>query len=475
MVIEKSRNLSSTFNRKDISAMEAKLLKEIPDTEFDKAMDAANRGDYGPVLEHLGFKLPAEGGMTPDLKKSLLSAVGKLYPENRRFKFRLDELLVQEVFNSVPDPQFDTSGEPTGGNTKNHDWPIVLEDHVEEMDDCTFETIRAGLGFMFNSKSSENRESIRGRVRNIQSYLRPTVEAEIQHVAQAYSLPIIESCVRAGCESLPEGKGIPEGSSLVMKGIEGLMKPGSGTALELDNDVYENAKRMGIPDWSIYLLFKSEGKRYVTLGETKMDSKWTSSWLPKKLGRKFTNNEAQWPLRQQAKYCLDGNTSWSFLYTPKEVVVSRFYIVPRDNRTAGKCQTPVFGLLWKAIPMREDISFGELGSSMAIWAWIMFAFLDQNRGLRTRIELCKLTEIVPNFHSEQSTGHEEILGEALKVADEGFVAIEESEIVKVVTTLKESRPTKKPRKGLKLGPTKSVWEGRLRSRKGNVVIGVGLP
>lgn len=126
---------------------------------------------------------------------------------------------------------------------------------------------------------------------------------------------MIESCVRAGHESLLGSTDISSDTPLDTKGIEGLVKPGQGTTVELDNEHYQLAKSMGIPDWSIYLLLKGEEKRYVTMGETKMDSKWTSSWLPKQQGETYDHAEAQWPLRQQATIVMLA-TPVGALFTP---------------------------------------------------------------------------------------------------------------------------------------------------------------
>lgn len=446
--------------------MENDLKEFKPDPVFLEAVEAGCKGDYGPITKFMEWE---ENIDLNEAFKLLLQDYRKIRTENEYRKFLSDYLIVQEVFNSEFDPKFDTSVEPRGGNTRSDNWPMVLEEYIEEMDDCTFETIQAELGFLFGLKTSESRQDIRRRERDVKAYLKPATEAEIQHVAQAYLLPIIESCVRAGHESLPELVGMSNDTPLVMKGIEGLMKPGTGTTLELDNSHYQNAKRMGIPDWSIYLLLKGEQKRYVTIGETKMDSKWSSAWLPRQLGSGFIDDETHWPLRQQAKYCRDGNTSWSFLYTPKEVVLCRFYIVPSDDLQSTN---PSFGLKWKSIPLREDGSPKSIGPIMGIWSWIIFAFLDQNRGLCTRDQLCRLSDIVPKQSDSQQ---QDILGEALQVAEEGLTAVEDSGVIEVATPIKTVKTPKKPRKGPKqTQPRSTVWEGRLRPRKAKVVVGVGL-
>ncbi len=237
---------------------------------------------------------------------------------------------------------------------------------------------------------------VRQRGDDINNYLKPSVESEVQHVAQSYKLPIIEACVKAGLESLPDQFGIQKDTTLVMKGIEGLMDPGTS---QLNESQYEKAKRRGIMDWSIYLLTEGEEKRYITVGETKLDSKWTSSWLPRRLGGAFENQEAQWPLRQTAKYCYTGNTGWCFLYTPKETVLCRFYIIPENNGRVNTSKTPWFGLKWKSVPMQPEIPHNPLGAIIGIWSWIMFAFLDEDRALKTRDKLRPLSDLLPDFSS----------------------------------------------------------------------------
>lgn len=151
-------------------------------------------------------------------------------------------------------------------------------------------------------------------------------------------------------------------------------------------------KRKGVPDWSIYLHSKNGVGKYVTVGETQMNPRWNSSWLPKCLGGNYANGEAQWQMRKQAKYCLEANTSWSFLYSPKEVVLFRFYL-------ADKTLDSPMGVQWKSIPMSPDRHIGGWGPMMAIWSWIMFSYLDRNRELQPLNGLCALSQILPSFLS----------------------------------------------------------------------------
>ena len=354
--------------------------------------------DCDPLFRLFGLEVPPPGESREIICRQIISdiiqksteatdkanhAAAQFQTELQQTKVRLEALQaqletlpVQEVFVRGVDPVFNTSAERKGKNSRNTYWPDVPAELVEEMDDCTFEAIQEELGVFFQSQTSYSQWGIESKLADVANYLKPQYEAEIQHVVQAYIIPIVQSCIQAGLNVLPELLGVAEkDANLIVKGIEGMMDPVNITECtpEVVNKEYLRVKRRkGIADWSIYLLSENGQKRYVTVGETKMDSKWNSSWLPKRRGGIYANGEAEWPMRQQAKYCRAANTSWSFLYSPKEVVLSRFYLV--DDK---RLDSPM-GVQWKSIPMYPDGHIGGWGPMMGIWSWIMFSYVDPN-------------------------------------------------------------------------------------------------
>lgn len=461
-------------------------LEAAPPGDWTHFLKAIDRHDIIDGLVQM-IKRQPEGKQRSEL-------LGKYFDGLVQHVREVTNLSIQDVTHSnISD--YDTSKQVRGANTKDDAWPVVLLNHIEEMHDCTYETIKAALGFTFGIGTSESRSHLKKRASDIKDYLRPSVEAEVQHVAQSYILPIVQACVRAGLGSLPEELGIPKDTILVMKGIEGLMKPGNSS---LDESEYERAKARGIMDWSIYLLVKGEEKRYITIGENKLSSKWSSSWLPTRLGGEFTNREAEWPLRQQANYCLNGNTSWSFLYTPRETVLCRFYVVPADNGKVNLSKIPWFGLQWKSIPIQPDIPRNPLGTVMGIWAWIVFAFVDKERGLKTRDKLCPLAEILPQFGLDPDAlvlekvqegvsatvlGYADTFRSAAQTLDctgkdpevDEISEKAQKDIEKMREQIVRDKLKRKLRGDKELPPKKRVWEGRLRSNVGNAVVGIGLP
>lgn len=475
-------------------------LEAVPSGDYISFLQSINRDDLAAELVEIGEPPLEDERILKLLFDGIVQHVCERAPKSET------NLSIRDVLNSkVPD--YDTSNENKGTNSRNTKWPQVLANHIEEMDDCTYDTIKTALGFTFDIETSECRTHMGRRATDMQDYLKPKVEAEIQHVAQSYMLPIIQACVKAGLESLPEELGIPKDTSLVMKGIEGLMEPGNSS---LDENQYVQAKRRGIMDWSIYLLIKGEEKRYITVGENKLSSKWTSKWLPKELGEEYALEEAQWPLRQKASYCLSSNTSWSFLYTPKETVLCRFYIVEDDKGKRNKRKVPWFGMQWKSIPTQPDIPHNQLGSAMGIWAWILFSFVDEDRGLQTRDKLCPLADILPKFgfnpaelkQVEDRELSSEVFERVIEgvcattmdsYADNFYSAIRQLHVLGNKSALNEitgyawrgvinmqehfvqSKVKRKWTDDEEPPPRKRIWEGRLRSNKGNAVIGMGLP
>ena len=480
----------------------AEKLEAVPSGDYISFLQSINRDDLAAELIEIG-EPPLEDER---ILKLLFDGIVQHVCE--RAHKSVTNISVQDVLQSKV-PEYNTLDEREGTNSKNWKWPRVLPTHVEEMDECTYDTIKTAFGFTFDMETSECRSNMKRRATDVEHYLKPKVEAEIQHVAQSYMLPIIQACVNAGLESLPEELGIPEDTTLVMKGIEGFMEQSDSS---LDESQYVRAKARGIMDWSIYLLIKGKEKRYIAVGENKLSSKWTSSWLPRKLGGKFAGGEAQWPLRQKANYCLNSNTSWSFLYTPKETVLCRFYIVKLDEGKKNTSDVPCFGMQWKSIPTQPDMPHNPLGSVMGIWAWVLFSFVDEDRGLRTRDELCPLADILPKFGFDPAEMKQmkdrELSSEVFERVIEGVCAtMMESCAVDFFSAIRQLRDLGKNseldeisgyamrgvvmiRDALKrkvtddiddvvdhveLPTRKRVWKGRLRSNKGNAVIGMGLP
>lgn len=146
--------------------MEPSPKKWKPDPMLQIAVDAGLNGDYRPIAEFMKW----EGVINlEEAFKRMLPAFLDAQMEISQLRFMSDELPRQEVFNSEFDPEFDTSAETAGGNSKNKKWPYVLVDHIEEMDDYTFETLQEQLGFMFSTKTCESRRTIATRHKNVKA------------------------------------------------------------------------------------------------------------------------------------------------------------------------------------------------------------------------------------------------------------------------------------------------------------------
>lgn len=435
------------------------------DPELQDAITAIlTNGNYQPVLQYFETTFEDGNGFTGTPEQRLLleglkRACQDLARASQDLAQHRTNLLVGELFARVYDLQFDTSQEPTGPNTSNPAWPEVPYEYIEEMDDCTFETIQGELGFLFGLTTSETDENIRKKLEEVQIYVSPTSEAEIQFAAQAYLLPVIQSAFNASYSLLADMVCIPHNQPFEIKGLESGMNPA-------EKPTEEHIKtKSRYPDWSMFFPLARKQREYVSVGETKMDSKWDSSFLPTVLGSQGSNIDMMWPIRQQANYCRVGNTSWSFIYTPTEVVLCRFYLLP----TNSTIQIPVshMGMKWKSFPLPRAENSDRIGPIMAIWSWIVFAFLDQNRNLGPKSELRKLTDIVPKRPSEVV----DMLNEA---AEQGPTAVDESKRVDIVSSTKGTGE-KKPRKRKWATGGVNVWEGRLRPRPKKVVVCVALP
>lgn len=222
---------------------------------------------------------------------------------------QLEPLLIHEIFEGGADPMFDISAEKKDTSTRNRGWPNVPGYLVEEMDEYMFEAIQEELGPLLHSQTSLCRWDIESKLKATAAYLKPQYEIEVQDTVQSYIMPILQKCVQAGLDALPELLGVPkEDANLRLISIGGWIM--TEPIPEVANRRYLRLKkRKGVPDWSIYLHSKNGVGKYVTVGETQMNPRWNSSWLPKCLGGNYANGEAQWQMRKQAKYCLEANTS----------------------------------------------------------------------------------------------------------------------------------------------------------------------
>lgn len=433
------------------------------DPTFLAACDAAINGDPVPFIQYLGLE---------DLAADIISAAQDGSPAEQvaDARTRLVEMALIGIAIALRDeaspmtlkdalyadfPEFDLTDQIDGSNTSGDDWPIVSDEDIEQMEDCTFETIESVLGYMFSETIPEMALSIDIRRLDAMQYdQRPRIEEDVQYVARSFILPILRKCAEVGLSRLPQELGVDRGIEVTI-----------GSREHISEGVEGESKR--IPDWAAYILLKGQ-KTFTLLGETKLSSKWESSKLPTYRASNWdTNKEVLWPLRQMAGQCVHAGTPWAIAYTPLEVVLCRFYKVSPEN---GKLS---FGVQYQAIPLRNAGKSAELSAMLGIWSWIMFSCVDRHRHFVERSELCPLRGMFDTVTDTPITsGHGGIQNDVSRNPTMAFdgSSVANSQLRNV--GVRRSTTTKVKKTRTQALPTPGVWYGRLRPRKPARVVGV---
>lgn len=251
-----------------------------------------------------------------------------------------------EELTSLRNPTLDLSREPAGSVTQDHLYLKVKPNNVSRWDDFNYANIAAAYGHLFKLGPFESDASnLRGTPARVER------EDHVDFVTAAWCMQICRMPIKHGAGVLQRALGLPE--------VEVTTQAKGRQSRDLGSE-----KRARIPDWSVYL--KDDAQTVLVWGDDKCSSKWTSDQL------KCPDENYIWPFRQMLTYCVNNNTRYGFVLTPKEMVVMR---VLRDSSTRAK---PQWMIQYKSVPW-DEFGPGQLTVNLAIWA---IAMMSVNEGYR---------------------------------------------------------------------------------------------
>lgn len=344
-----------------------------------------------------------------------------------------------------------------------HQLPVISLDHLEEMDDCTLPVIRGALRELFGlgfRTTVEPKLPINQVTFNVSSKLAgpPISDADLHLRLRLGLMPTIRQRIVSAMEYLHQ--------RLELGAVHELRLEGTPD---------------GRPQWHVCLVDENDVEENLLVGLTRLGYDWIFENLPKlkrnknnkaALKTKSTDVAALEPLETLARHCLEKQTSWGFVWFPNGALFCRFYVVTEEGMGAPSPQR--IGAKYKFIPHQVADHTGQLGSSLGILSWALFSCIRAHRPLYEKTRMVPLSKVIPQEIPEPSThlltrlGHDDETGhigngpsttfKTTKRKGRNPEALDQSVKVRKIYSTNGKSSTATP------GP----WQGRLRSRKGNL-------
>ncbi|EPE29834.1 hypothetical protein GLAREA_00994 [Glarea lozoyensis ATCC 20868] len=331
------------------------------------------------------------------------------------------EVLTQE------NPVLRLQSQKSGRLTQNPNYIDLAprEVSMSAWDDFNYDNIIAALGNILDHGPVESRvkEDVGGSQLDIED------EDDIDRISDHWFYEVTNKPLKFGSLQLLQQLGMEEVNvSFRLKGAK------------LKDPVNDNKL---LPDWVVYQ-HSEPNKTNIVVGDSKCSTKWCSD-----RNKNIPKIEVQWmwPMRQIGSYCKFGGTRYSFIVTPEEIVVARFYLDHSMN-DADRAE-------YKSIPWGAA-SPTALTMNLAIWALAMFALNEGHRPIRSREETLPLNVWWKDVAADGSLTYEHHLtGRTLKKLPKGGEARKRPTHIPDVVPENEREP-----------PVRSTRAATLKRKKG---------